>query len=130
MVPLGGGTPDLTMTITPAFNCYAILSGNVDLFTSAAGNNQDIGIYVSPSSATQNIVAWKESGGFAGTFSPNAAFVQTVFPMTRGTAYTVKLQWKTNKAQTGSIYAGAGPWPSGSGLGSPTRLTALLVINP
>ena len=53
--------------------------------------------------------AWKESGGFAGTFSPNAAFVQTVIPVTGGQAYTARLVWKTNKADSGSIYAGAGP---------------------
>src|SRR5947209_4880848 len=63
---------------------YAVLSGNADLWTSVAGYNQDLGISVSgtgqsvyPTRAGQP-EAWKESGGFAGTFSPNAAFVQTV----------------------------------------------------
>src|SRR5207244_12418796 len=74
------------------------------------------GIFVQEASATQypgNIVAWKESGGFAGTFSPNAAMVQTAFPMTAGTTYHRKLQWKANKnAPSATIWAGAGAWPS------------------
>jgi len=130
MIPTTGGATDLVMSVTPPFNCNAIITGNADLFTNTSGMNQDIGISVSPSSAPQNIVAWKESGGSAGVFSPNAAFVETVFPMVRGTTYTVKLQWKTNKVQSGSIYAGAGPWPATGGTNSPTRLTALLIINP
>src|SRR6202011_3873828 len=54
--------------------------------------------------------AWKESGGFAGTFSPNAGMVQTVVSLTHGVTYTVKAQWKTNKNASGAtIVAGAGP---------------------
>ena len=67
------------------------------------------------------LVAWKESGGFAGTFSPNAAFVQGVMPVTGGHYYIFKLKWKTNKPEGGVIiYAGAG---SGTPF-SPARLTA------
>ena len=120
----------LTLTLTPASNCVAILSGNADLWTSSAGFNQDVGIYVQEANAVQfpsHIIGWKESGGFAGTFSPNAAFVQTIFPMNGGTTYHVKLQWKTNKNAPGAtIWAGAGPWPSTGSTFSPTRLTALL----
>jgi hypothetical protein len=133
MIPTTGGAADLVLSITPAFNCNAIITGNADLFTNTAGMNQDIGIAVNPSGlpvANQNIVAWKESGGFAGTFSPNAAFVETVVALTRGTTYDVRLKWKTNKPQTGTIYAGAGPFPPATSTLSPTRLTALLVINP
>src|SRR4029077_16703626 len=69
--------------------------------------------------------AWKESGGYAGTFSPNAAFVQTVVFLKQGQQYTVKLVWKANKNASGAtIWAGAGP------IGikfSPTRLTAHLL---
>jgi len=120
----GGG---LTLTISPAADATAILTGNADLWTANAGINQDIGIYVSPSTATGHIVAWKESGGFAGTFSPNAAAVQTALPMTAGVTYTVKLQWKTNKPAAGdTIVVGAGPWPGTSLAFSPTRLTARL----
>ena len=56
--------------------------------------------------------------------------VQGVFAMTRGTAYNVRLKWKTNKVQAGHIRAGAGPFPGNAGLTSvsPTRLTAMLFI--
>jgi hypothetical protein len=125
------GGPDLVMTIVPSFNCLAILTLNADLYTNIAGINQDIGIFVSPSSAPQNIVAWKESGGAVAN-GPNAAFLQTIYPLTRGTAYTVRAKWKANQATNATIRAGAGPFPAGSGLGnvSPTRLTAQLIVNP
>ena len=127
---LGGG-PNLVMNIVPAFNCLAILTLNADLYTNIAGVNQDIGIYVSPSSAPQNIVAWKESGGAVAN-GPNAAFLNTVFPMTRGTTYIVRAKWKANQATNATIRAGAGPFPAGSGLYnvSPSRLTAQLIVNP
>jgi uncharacterized protein YkwD len=110
---------NLAFTVTPSVNSLAILGGNADLWTATAGYNQDLGISVNGS-----IVAWKESGGFAGTFSPNAAFVHAVVPMNAGTSYLVKLQWKTNKPAPGvSIFAGAGSGPAYS----PTRLTSVLV---
>jgi hypothetical protein len=63
---------------------------------------------------------------------PNAAFLQTIYPLTRGTVYTVRAKWKANQATNATIRAGAGPFPAGSGLGnvSPTRLTAQLIVNP
>lgn len=114
---------NLKLTITPSFNCVALLTANSDLWTAVAGFNQDLGISVNGS-----IVAWKESGGFAGTFSPNAAFVQTMVQMTLGTLYTIKIQWKTNRQApaNASIYAGAGAGP----IFSATRLTAHLVVSP
>ena len=72
------------------------------------------------------LVAWKESGGIAGSYSPNAAFVQTVVPITAATAYQVQLKWKTNR-QTYSgatIFNGAGPIGPNF---SPTRLTVQLI---
>ncbi len=118
---------NLAVSFTPAANSWAVLSGNADLWTANAGYNQDLGLGVSgglyPSNAGQP-EAWKESGGFAGTFSPNAASVETVIPVLSGVTYTVKLQWKANKADPGSIFAGAGPI---SGAFSPTRLTVQLV---
>ena len=74
------------------------------------------------------VVAWKESGGFAGTFSPNAAFVQTVLPLAGSTTYTIRLVWKANHATSGTIYAaaGAGPPP----YFSPTRLTVQATSEP
>ena len=113
---------NLKLSITPLFNCVALLSANADLWTAVAGLNQDIGIAVDGA-----IAGWKESGGFAGTFSPNAAFVQTIVQMAVGTTYTIKIQWKTNKpaAPNASIFAGAGNGPY-----SPTRLTAHLVVSP
>jgi hypothetical protein len=117
----------LRFTFTPAFSCQAIISANVDLWTSQAGYNQDIGINITGGAyGTGMIVAWKESGGFAGTFSPNAAFVQTVQPLVQGVSYTIRLQWKTNKSAPGVVILAA------AGLGpafSPTRLIAQLVID-
>ena len=119
---------NLKLTITLTFECQAVLSASADLWTSFAGLNQDIGISVSggvyPTTAGQP-EGWKESGGFAGTFSPNAAGVQAIVPLAAGIAYTVKIVWKTNKPASGhTIAAGAGPI---SGKFSPTRLTANLV---
>ncbi len=120
-------TANLTLPLTPTQDSIALITGNADLWTANAGLNQDLGVWISPSNATtypSNIVAWKESGGYAGTFSPNAAAVRTSFPMSNGVTYTVKLQWKTNRPSNGgTIYAGAGPLGSGY---SPTRLTARL----
>src|SRR6202162_851612 len=64
---------NLKLTITPGFNCYAILTGNSDLWTSTAGFNQDLGISIS-GGAYPTVVgqpeAWKESGGFARPLCP------------------------------------------------------------
>src|SRR5207253_11173705 len=112
----------LRLTFTPSADANAILSGNADLWTSLAGVNQDLGIFVSGGSyLSGTLVGWKESGGNAGTFSPNAAFVQTVTPVVAATAYTVTLEWKANHATTGTIRtaAGLGPAPTPS----PTPLT-------
>jgi hypothetical protein len=123
---------NLALTLAPGTSCLAIISGNADLWTTQSGYNQDIGLYVQEANTTQypgGIVAWKESGGFAGTYSPNAAFVQTVFPVTGGTTYHVTLRWKSNKimAANETVVAAAGDWPDKSGKFSPTRLTARLV---
>jgi hypothetical protein len=121
-------TTPLILTVRPTANCTAIISGNADLWTTQATYNQDIAISVSPSGAAGNIVAWKESGGFAGTLSPNAAFVQATVSLTANTQYTIKLQWKTNKQQANGavIVVGAGPWPANVTVFSPTTLTAQL----
>ncbi len=113
----------LTTTLSPSVAEDAVISGNADLWTANAGYNQDIGIFVTDNGGPATLLAWKESGGFAGTFSPNAAFVETVYPMTAGHSYVFSLWWKTNKNAPGAtIYAGAGPIGSAY---SPTRLTAL-----
>jgi hypothetical protein len=109
----------LSLTFTPAADSYAVISGNTDLFTSASGYAQDIGVSVN---GTLN--AWKESGGRAGTFSPNAAALQTVVQVTHGVGYTVRLQWKANVPDPYTIFAGAGPI---IGAYSPTRLTVQLI---
>src|ERR1700730_16886085 len=86
---------NLKLIITPNFNCVAVLTANADLWTAVAGWNQDLGIFVSGGTfAGGQIVGWKESGGYAGTFSPNAAFVQTLAQFVVGTTYTIKIQWK------------------------------------
>jgi fibronectin type III domain protein len=109
---------NLSLAINPAVASRAIMTANADLWTASADYNQDLGI-----SVDGTIVAWKESGGRNGTFSPNAAFVHTVTDLTAGTSHVIKLVWKTNRADAGTIYAGAG-----AGLPfSPTRLTVTLV---
>jgi hypothetical protein len=100
-----------------------MLSGNADLWTATAGYNQDLGIFVSIGGAPDELVAWKESGGFNGTFSPNAAFVQSPLLMSASTSYRFSLKWKTNRSAPGvTIYMGAGSGPY-----SHTRLTAEIV---
>jgi hypothetical protein len=102
----------LSLTFIPSVDSYAILGGNADLWTQQAGYNQDFGIAVTgPAFPTISgkPEAWKESGGLAGTFSPNAAYVQTVIPVTAGQTYTAKLVWKANQPDAGTIWAGAGP---------------------
>jgi len=113
----------LNVTITPGANSNVILGANADLWTANAGFNQDLGIFVSDNGGADTLVAWKESGGFAGTFSPNAAFAQALYPMSSGHTYVFKLKWKTNKNAPGAtVYAAAGgPAPF-----SPTRLTVEL----
>jgi hypothetical protein len=116
---------NLSLSFTPATSEVAIISANADLWTANAGFNQDIGIWLKAGGAAGAVLAWKESGGFAGTFSPNAAMVQTAIPVAAGTTYSVKLDWKTNKPALGAtIFAGAGPVSSQY---SPTRLTVRLV---
>jgi len=116
----------LALTLAPSSDCVAILTGNADLWTATAGFNQDLGIQVTTTGSTLSPtwISWKESGGFAGTFSPNAAFVQAVVPIKANVIYTVRLQWKANRSSDGSsIFAGAGPI---AGAFSPTRLSALI----
>jgi hypothetical protein len=119
---------NLGLGFTPSVAGYAVLSGNVDLWTANAGYNQDVGITVSGGgvypSAPGQPEAWKESGGSAGTYSPNAAYVQTVIPVAAATPYTAKLQWKTNKPDQGTVAAGAGPIGTAF---SPSRLTVQLI---
>ena len=75
---------NLSNTIHAPANASVILMGNADLWTANAGYNQDIGIFVSDNGGADQLLAWKESGGSAGIFSPNAAYVQTVFNITSG----------------------------------------------
>jgi len=70
---------------------------------STSGYNQDLGLALDG-----NIVGWKESGGYAGTFSPNAAYVETVVPLSSG-SHTATLLWKTNRrAASATVFAAAG----------------------
>jgi hypothetical protein len=118
-------TANLSLSLTPTQDSVALITGNSDLWTANAGLNQDLAVSVSGGTfGSGTVVAWKESGGYAGTFSPNAAAVRTTFPLANGVTYTVKLQWKTNlPSRGGTIFAGAGPLGTGY---SPTRLTAQL----
>jgi len=120
----------LTISFTPSAASVAILSANASLWTSAPGYNQDLGITVSggayPTTPGQP-EAWKESGGST-TYSPNAAFLQTLIPVAASTTYTAKIQWKANQNDPFTIWAGAGPIGNKY---SPTRITAWLIpTNP
>jgi hypothetical protein len=121
--------PALTLTISPTFAARALLFANIDLWTANPGYNQDIGIFVQVNAGTDTLLAWKESGGFAGAFSPNAAFVHAVYgDFFVGTTYTIRLKWKTNKdaRPTGAtIYAAAGNGPAPNY--SPTRQSCQLI---
>jgi hypothetical protein len=109
----------LTLSLKPQVDSTAIITGNADLWTADVGVNQDLAIAVDGA-----VAAWKESGGFAGTFSPNAAAVQAIVPVSAGSSHSVTLRWKTNSPAPGkTIFAGAGPWP-GAGVYSPTTITA------
>jgi hypothetical protein len=120
--------PALALTIKLPDSEAALLSGNADLWTATRGVNQDLGITVSVGGGPDTLLFWKESGGFAGTYSPNAAFVHGNYQLQPGFTYVFKLVWKTNNPAPGaSIFAGAGP------IGvdySPTRLTVQLVQTP
>ena len=71
------------------------------------------------------LVAWKESGGNAGTYSPNAAFVTADLHLQGGNTYTLWVVWKANRyAPSGAIWAAAGPISGGY---SPTSLAALFL---
>jgi hypothetical protein len=116
----GAGQGSTSFTLTPSSDGEALLSGSADLWTQSDGYNQDLAIFVNGS-----LVAWKESGGFAGTYSPGPAHVRATIPVTRGIAYHVALGWKTNRAAPGvSVYAGAGPIGTNY---SPTSLIGTVV---
>ena len=68
-------------------------------------NHNRLPYCVTDNGGLPQLVAWKESGGFAGTFSPNAAFVQATFAMASGHTYVFSLWWKTNIAAPGRIGA-------------------------
>jgi hypothetical protein len=117
-------TGGLQMVFTPGTTGNYVVSANADLWTANAGFNQDIAIFISGGSfATPTLLGWKESGGYAGTYSPNAAYAETVVGLQSSTQYTIWLAWKTNVSAGGAtIFGGAGPL---SGLYSPTRLTVI-----
>jgi hypothetical protein len=115
---------NLQWSMSPTSDANYVISAGADLWTSVAGYNQDIGIMVSGGAyGTGTLVAWKESGGSAGTFSPNAALVTTALHLQGGNTYAVWVVWKANQvAPSGAIWSGAGPI---SGKYSPTSLAAL-----
>jgi hypothetical protein len=121
---------NLKLALAPSVNSSYQIAANADLWTAVAGYNQDLGVMVSGGAyGSGTLVAWKESGGFAGTFSPNAAFVASDLHLQGGSSYTVWLVWKASRAaQTANaIYAGAGPVNSHF---SPTWLTAQQLSQP
>ena len=118
--------PNLRVTVTSSAGQRVILGGNIDLWTANAGYNQDVGIFLGADcSNLSNLLAWKESGGSAGTFSPNAAYVQAVYTPATAGPLTFTLCWKANvPAPPKTVWAGAG---TSDTYFSPTRLTAELM---
>jgi hypothetical protein len=115
----------LALTFTPAADGSAVLSGSVDLWTEVAGYNEDLGLFISAAGGAESLVAWKEGGGVAAGYSPNAVYVLATAPVTHGVSYSVRLKWKTNRPASGiTVHAGAGTTDSGF---SPSRLTARLL---
>src|SRR5438046_5115500 len=117
---------NLQQTLTPSTAQWALLEANADLWTGRTGYNQDLGIFVSTNGGADTLVGWKESGGYGGTLSPNAAFLQVPFAVTAGNTYVVKLKWKANRdarPPDAVIYTGAGS----GGPYSPTNPSARLI---
>ena len=113
--------PALRVTYTAPAGGGVLLDGNMDLWTARAGFNQDIGIFSGTDCALNHLLAWKESGGFAGTLSPNAALVESLLPVSSGGSYTFTLCWKANKpAPAGTVFGAAG---TADTYFSPTRLS-------
>ena len=79
---------------------------------------------MNPFPNSTHLATWKESGGFGGTFSPNAAFAQGYFQIDPNTPYEVDLAAKANIADTHPIMIGAGPIGNAF---SPTTLTVALL---
>src|SRR5438132_7137023 len=97
----------LALDIPATANALAIVHANADMWTATSGFNQDLGIFIKEPGNAEQLIAWKESGGRGGTFSPNAAFVQTVVDPHLG--FHVSLKWKSNlQASGGTIFACAG----------------------
>jgi hypothetical protein len=120
----------MALSITPTVNTSFEVSANADLWTAVAGYNQDVAIMASGGAyGTGTVVAWKESGGFGGTFSPNAAMVTTDLHLQAGSTYSLWVVWKANHGGSGSrsIYAGAGPV---AGSFSPSSLIAVALSQP
>ncbi|MDQ6877749.1 MAG: hypothetical protein M3082_08635, partial [Candidatus Dormibacteraeota bacterium] len=115
----------LSLTVVPPTDGKLVLSGNADLWVSTAGYNQDIGIMVTGGIyGTNTLAAWKESGGLASNFNPNAAFVMDVLPVQTGVSYTLTLVWKASRSDPYTIWAGAGPVAQKF---SPTSLTSIFL---
>jgi hypothetical protein len=116
---------NLAFELAPPADSIATVMANADLWTAAAGYNQDIGVMVEDDGAAGVLVGWKESGGAGGTFSPNAAYLEVPYTLHAGHVYRFTVVWKTNRpAQGVTIYAGAGPV---GGQFSPTRLAARII---
>jgi hypothetical protein len=120
-----GFDADPRLSVAVLTGAGGIVGANADLWTANAGFNQDIGIFVSVDGGADQLISWKESGGFAGTFSPNAAFAEVTYSLNATSTHVFKLKWKTNKNTPGAtIFVGAGPIGTNF---SPTTLTVQLV---
>ena len=122
----GSDDSPISDSITATQNETAVLSANADLWTASAGYNQDIAIFVSDNGGAPQLVTWHESGGYSGTYSPDAVFAESTWQLQQGHTYVFTLEWKSNRLAAGAvIWDGAGPI---GGAYSPTGLTVRTVI--
>jgi hypothetical protein len=66
-------------------------------------------------------VSWKEAGGYS-IQAPVPVMVEIPVSLSAGTTYTIKLRWKANQSDPGTLYTGAGPI---NGAYASTRLIVL-----
>src|SRR2546427_11274001 len=101
---------NLIAGLSPVTASTAVLSANADLWTANAGFNQDIGIFVSVNGGADQLLAWKESGGFGGVVPPHAALLQGEGRLSPRRAYGLNGEGEHHThAGRPQTFAGAGP---------------------
>jgi hypothetical protein len=98
----------LSATLTPRSDVTANLSGMAALWTRNARSGVDLGIGVSGGSyGSGRLVARVSTGAIAA--SPGLTLVHGAAALKKGVTYTVRLAWKMDRADVGTIEAGVTP---------------------